>query len=69
MNKGDIYYWERGYPDNYPEYEDFRNRHFEILAISKTHVYIRNLRLRNRANVPISTFKKNYVKSPMFGRK
>lgn len=66
MKKGQIYHWEDNYP---PELEAVINRHYEVVAISLTHIYIRNLRLGHHKNVPIETFKRDYVINPMFIRK
>ncbi len=66
MKKGDIYFWNKNYP---PEYKDIKNRHFEVLAVSPTHAYLRNMRMGYRSNIPLETVKKDYIISPMIGRK
>lgn len=66
MQVGDIYFMNRGF---LPSMKNPKNRHYEILAISLTHVYIRNLRLGTRYNVSINSFNENYEPNLMLRRK
>ena len=54
---GDIYMWENNYPVYFKE---FKNRYYRVLSITKTHVYIQNIRIGGGLNMLIIEFKNDF---------
>ena len=55
---GQLYLWYRGYPHFMSE---MKNRHYEVVSDTLTHVYLKNLRTGSHHNEPLSDFRKNYM--------
>ena len=41
--------------------KDLRNRIYEVISVTITHVYIRNIRTRYSWNVSLETLRKDYI--------